>query len=79
MTAFAFILGVVPLVIATGPGANARHSIGTTVFGGMIASTFLSLLVVPVVYIVVEFTRERLFGVGGDETPPSKSPSDTPV
>ena len=79
MTAFAFILGVVPLVIATGPGANARHSIGTTVFGGMIASTFLSLLVVPVIYIVVEFTRERLFGAGGDETPPSKSPSDTPV
>jgi multidrug efflux pump subunit AcrB len=73
MTAFAFILGVVPLVIATGPGANARHSIGTTVFGGMIASTFLSLLIVPVIYIMVEFMRERIFGVRGSDSPPSES------
>ena len=58
MTAFAFILGVVPLVIATGAGANSRHSLGTTVFGGMIVSTVLSLLVVPVLYIVIEKFRE---------------------
>lgn len=62
MTAFAFILGVFPLVIATGAGAAARHSIGTVVFGGMIASTILSLLVVPVLYIIVEWSRERLMG-----------------
>ena len=74
MTAFAFILGVLPLVFATGPGANARHSIGTTVLGGMIASTFLSLLIVPVIYIVVEFVRERVFGADGGE-PPSGEPS----
>ena len=60
MTAFAFILGVLPLVFASGPGANARHSIGTTVLGGMIASTILSLLIVPVIYVVVEYLREKV-------------------
>ncbi len=60
MTAFAFILGVMPLVVAGGPGANARHSIGTTVLGGMIASTLLSLLIVPVFFVVVETLRSRL-------------------
>ncbi|MCI0559917.1 MAG: efflux RND transporter permease subunit, partial [Nitrososphaera sp.] len=48
MTAFAFILGVLPLVIASGAGANSRHSLGTAVFGGMIVATLLSLLVVPI-------------------------------
>ena len=59
MTAFAFILGVMPLLIATGAGANSRHSIGTTVFGGMLAATFLSLVFVPVFYIVIESLREK--------------------
>ena len=45
MTAFAFILGVVPLMIATGAGAASRQSIGTTVFGGMLAATILTLVV----------------------------------
>ena len=62
MTAFAFILGIIPLVIASGAGAAARHSIGTVVLGGMIASTFLSLLIVPVLYVVVEYMRERVWG-----------------
>ena len=62
MTAFAFIFGVLPLVLADGPGANARHSIGTTVVGGMIAATFLSLLIVPVLYVIIESLRERLSG-----------------
>ncbi len=60
MTAFAFILGVVPLVVASGAGANSRHSIGTTVFGGMIAATFLSLVFVPIFYVVIETLREKL-------------------
>ena len=60
MTALAFILGVVPLVIASGAGANSRHSIGTTVFGGMIAATFLSLVFVPIFYVVIESLREKL-------------------
>jgi len=59
MTALAFILGVVPLVIASGAGAASRHSLGTAVFGGMIASTFLSLVLVPVLYVVIESLRER--------------------
>jgi hydrophobe/amphiphile efflux-1 (HAE1) family protein len=59
MTAFAFILGVVPLVLASGAGANSRHSLGTAVFGGMILSTFLSLVVVPVIYVLIERLRER--------------------
>src|SRR6266404_3997124 len=54
MTAFAFILGVVPLMIASGAGAASRQSIGTTVFGGMLAATILTLLFVPVFYAVIE-------------------------
>lgn len=59
MTAFAFILGVVPLMLATGAGAASRQSIGTTVFGGMLAATVLTLLLVPVFYAVIERIRER--------------------
>jgi HAE1 family hydrophobic/amphiphilic exporter-1 len=54
MTSFAFILGVVPLVIATGAGASARKSIGITVFSGMIASTCLAVLFVPTFFVVVQ-------------------------
>ena len=54
MTSFAFILGVVPLVIATGAGASARKSIGITVFTGMIASTCLAVLFVPSFFVVVQ-------------------------
>ena len=59
MTSFAFIFGVLPLVLATGAGAASRHSLGTTVFGGMLLATFLSLAVVPVFFVVVERLRER--------------------
>src|SRR5207245_6294948 len=54
MTSFAFILGVAPLVIATGAGANARKSIGITVFSGMIASTCLAVLFVPSFFVVIQ-------------------------
>jgi HAE1 family hydrophobic/amphiphilic exporter-1 len=57
MTAFAFILGVVPLMFATGAGAASRHSVGTTVFGGMLAATVLTLIFVPVFYAVIERLR----------------------
>lgn len=50
MTSFAFVLGVVPLIIATGAGAGARHSMGTGVFGGMLAATFISTIFVPVFF-----------------------------
>ncbi|RWC43814.1 MAG: multidrug efflux RND transporter permease subunit [Mesorhizobium sp.] len=59
MTAFAFILGVLPLMFSTGAGAASRQSIGTTVFGGMVAATILSLVFVPVFYAVIEQLRER--------------------
>ena len=65
MTSFAFILGVVPLVIATGAGSGGRHSVGTTVFGGMLLSTFLNLVFIPVLYVIVEKMRER-----GHHAPP---------
>jgi HAE1 family hydrophobic/amphiphilic exporter-1 len=54
MTSFDFILGVVPLVLATGAGASARKSIGITVFSGMIASTCLAVLFVPTFFVVVQ-------------------------
>ncbi|MGE0704599.1 MAG: efflux RND transporter permease subunit, partial [Vicinamibacterales bacterium] len=53
MTSLAFILGVVPLAIATGAGSGARNSVGTAVVGGMIASTFLSIIFIPVLYVVI--------------------------
>lgn len=59
MTSLAFILGVVPLVAATGAGENGRHSVGTTVFGGMIMSTVLNLFFIPVLYLIIEGWREH--------------------
>ncbi len=59
MTSLAFIIGVLPLVFASGAGQNSRHSLGTTVFGGMIASTVLNLFFIPVLYVLVETWRER--------------------
>ena len=53
MTSFAFILGVLPLAYATGAGAGARNSVGTAVAGGMLASTFLSILFIPVLYVII--------------------------
>jgi HAE1 family hydrophobic/amphiphilic exporter-1 len=53
MTSFAFILGVLPLAIATGAGAGARNSVGTAVAGGMLASTVLSIFFIPVLYVVI--------------------------
>jgi multidrug efflux pump len=63
MTSFAFILGVLPLAISSGAGANARHAIGTGVIGGMIFATFLGLLFVPIFYVAIR----RLLGDRTDE------------
>ena len=57
MTSLAFILGVLPLVFATGAGSEARNSVGTTVAGGMFVSTFLNLIFVPILYVVVQTLR----------------------
>jgi HAE1 family hydrophobic/amphiphilic exporter-1 len=67
MTSFAFILGVLPLVTATGAGRAGRISVGTTVFGGMIAATTLNLVFIPVLYVVV-----RAIAPG---RPPAPAPS----
>jgi HAE1 family hydrophobic/amphiphilic exporter-1 len=62
MTSFAFILGVLPLVLATGAGANARRSLGISVFSGMIASTCLAVLFVPSFFAVLQRLDERKKG-----------------
>ena len=59
MTSFAFILGVVPLVVAFGAGAASQQAIGTVVFGGMLASTLLAIPFVPVFYVLLERMSER--------------------
>jgi multidrug efflux pump subunit AcrB len=59
MTSFAFILGVVPLMVATGAGAEMRQVLGTAVFSGMLGVTFFGLLFTPVFYVVIEGLIER--------------------
>ncbi len=59
MTSFAFILGVMPLMLANGAGAASRRALGTTVFGGMNAATLLAIFVVPVLYVVIQGFAER--------------------
>ena len=71
MTSFAFILGVLPLAISTGAGANARHAIGTGVIGGMLFATFLGLLLIPVFYVIVR----RLLGDKLDHPAPATAPA----
>ena len=57
MTSLAFILGVLPLVFASGAGREARNSVGTAVAGGMLVSTFLNLIFIPVLYVVIQTLR----------------------
>jgi HAE1 family hydrophobic/amphiphilic exporter-1 len=57
------LLGLVPLLIATGAGAASRRSLGTAVFGGMLVSTALNLLFIPVLYVLIEQLREKIAGV----------------
>jgi multidrug efflux pump len=59
MTSFAFILGVIPLVIAQGPGAEMRQALGTSVFSGMLGVTFFGLFLTPVFYVVIRWFTER--------------------
>ena len=67
MTSFAFILGTMPLVIASGAGAAARQVLGTTVVFGMLAATLIGIFMVPVFYVVVQGTVDR---IRGDRRPP---------
>lgn len=72
MTSIAFILGVLPLYFATGAGAKGRHSVGTAIVGGMLVSTFLNLIFIPVLYVLLstllsKFQRGRRRPEGCDE------------
>jgi HAE1 family hydrophobic/amphiphilic exporter-1/multidrug efflux pump len=73
MTAFAFILGVVPLVIASGAGAAARVSIGIAVFGGMLFASTVGLFFIPLLYVVVQGLVYKLFGQPKHEPSPGGS------
>jgi HAE1 family hydrophobic/amphiphilic exporter-1 len=74
MTSFAFILGVLPLVFATGAGSNARRSIGMTVFSGMLASTCLAVLFVPSFYVLLQRWVERRAPAAA-AVPPAPNPA----
>jgi HAE1 family hydrophobic/amphiphilic exporter-1 len=66
MTALSFLLGIIPLVVATGAGAGSRVALGTAVFGGMLAATVIGTLLIPVSYYVVQGVREKLNGPPSD-------------
>jgi multidrug efflux pump subunit AcrB len=70
MTSFAFILGVVPLVIASGAGSAQRHALGTSVFGGMLAATGFAIFIVPVLFVAVEKLAERMKAPPRPPAPP---------
>jgi multidrug efflux pump len=70
MTSFAFILGVFPLVIAQGAGAEMRRTLGTTVFAGMIGVTLFGIFLTPVFYYVVRWFSERRSGKVSDNAAP---------
>ncbi|HTY18575.1 MAG TPA: multidrug efflux RND transporter permease subunit [Myxococcota bacterium] len=77
MTAFAFILGVVPLVTATGAGAQSRRIMGTAVFGGMLAASLIAIFLIPVSFYVVERLASR--GQEHPTPPPAPAPESVPV
>ncbi|HEX5539783.1 MAG TPA: efflux RND transporter permease subunit, partial [Methylophilaceae bacterium] len=68
MTSMAFILGVIPLAIATGAGAASRHSIGTGVVGGMLSATFLAVFFVPLFYVLVSRRKPKATRGAGTQT-----------
>ncbi|MEA1954482.1 MAG: efflux RND transporter permease subunit, partial [Campylobacterota bacterium] len=59
MTIFSFLLGILPLVFASGAGAASRQSLGTAVFGGMIMSTILTFMLTPVLFVILQRMKER--------------------
>ena len=71
MTAFSFILGVIPLVVASGAGAQSRVSLGTAVFGGMILATVGGLIITPYLFYMVQ----RLTGGTSGAEEPSTEPT----
>jgi multidrug efflux pump len=76
MTSLAFILGVLPLATATGAGANARHSIGTGIIGGMLGETTLAMLYVPLFFYLFDKLSERSKEKKKALEPPASSSTD---
>jgi len=68
MTSFSFILGVLPLVLSTGAGANSRHSIGVGIMGGMVSATLLAVFFVPLFFVLLEKTRGNRTSEQADST-----------
>ena len=60
MTSFAFILGLLPLVVAVGPSRLARRNVGTPVFGGMLSASIIGIFAIPALYVIFQSVRERL-------------------
>jgi HAE1 family hydrophobic/amphiphilic exporter-1 len=77
MTTVSFILGVIPLVIASGAGANSRLSLGTAVMGGMLAATVAGVFVIPLLYYVIQSISEKLGGKKIPEPQPAPAKSES--
>jgi Cu/Ag efflux pump CusA len=75
MTSFAFIAGLVPLVVATGAGMMSRRGVGTAVFGGMLAAATIGIFFIPVLYVIFQWLRERVRGSGGAASAAAVSPA----
>ncbi len=69
MTSFAFIAGLIPLVFATGAAMLSRRGVGTAVFGGMIAASAIGIFLIPPLYVVVQWAREKVKGTASGATP----------
>jgi multidrug efflux pump len=74
MTAFASILGTVPLAVASGASANSRHSIGTGFIGGMTGATLIAVFLIPLFYWMLQSMSDKYFG--GKKQPPADSPNE---
>jgi multidrug efflux pump subunit AcrB len=75
MTSFAFIAGLVPLVIATGAAMLSRRGVGTAVFGGMLAASMVGIFLIPLLYVVFQRVRERLKGGAATRAPAAPHPA----
>ncbi|MCG6967878.1 MAG: multidrug efflux RND transporter permease subunit [Chromatiaceae bacterium] len=73
MTSFAFILGLIPLIIASGAGEASQRGVGTAVFGGMLAASTIAIFLIPMLYVVFQWFRERVHGGGAAVAGPTAS------
>jgi hydrophobe/amphiphile efflux-1 (HAE1) family protein len=75
MTSFAFIAGLIPLVIAEGAGMLSRRGVGTAVFGGMLSAAILGIFLIPLLYVVFQWAREKVKGSGGEKSSHASPPA----